>query len=320
MNDLPWTTLVQLACLAPSSHNTQPWRFRITDSGIDLLADRTRALPVNDPDDRELLISCGAALFNLRCGVAAAGRAADVALLPDEADPDWLAALRPGERSADAFLALLATLAPARRTWRLPFAARPVAPEAIEALVDAAAAEGARFVPVVGEDRRAEVAALVAEGDLRQWHDPRWRRELAMWMHPRRSGDGLTVPALAQPVAQAVVRTFDLGNGVAAKDRDLAVHSPLLAVLATDGDGPGDWLRAGQALQRALLVAVELGLQASYLNQPIEVAELRPRLAMLAGTPGSPQLLLRIGHPNGALPAAPRRPLEHVIEMPPGGG
>jgi nitroreductase len=318
MTDLPWPTLVQLACLAPSSHNTQPWRFRVAAAGIDLLADRTRALPVNDPDDRELVISCGAALFNLRCAVAAAGRAAEVALLPDAGDPDWLAALRPVPGGADAFLALLATLATERRTWRLPFAARPVAPEAVDALIGAVATEGARLVPIVGEDGRAEVAALVAEGDRVQWHDPRWRRELTMWMHPRRSGDGLTVPALAQPVAQAVVRTFDLGNGVAAKDRDLAAHSPLLAVLATDGDRPADWLRAGQGLQRALLVAVELGLQASYLNQPVEVAELRPRLAALAGESGAPQLLLRIGHPDGALPAAPRRPLEDVVEIAPG--
>jgi nitroreductase len=320
MSEFSWAATVAIATLAPSSHNTQPWRFRITEAGIDLLADRTRALPVNDPDDRELVISCGAALFNLRCAVAVSGRAVEVSLLPDGDEPDWLASVRPTAAKADDHLGLLATLAPERRTWRLPFAARPVAAEAIDALCDAAAAEGARLAPILGEDRRAEVAALVAEGDRIQWHDPHWRRELAMWMHPRRSGDGLTVPALAQPIAQAVVRTFDLGNGVAAKDRDLATHSPLLAVLATDGDDPADWLRAGQALQRALLVAVELGLQASYLNQPVEVAELRPRLAALAGESGAPQLLLRIGHPDGALPAAPRRPLEEVVDVVPGAG
>ncbi len=318
MTDLSWPKLVSLACLAPSSHNTQPWRFRIRASRIDLLADRTRALPVNDPDDRELVISCGAALFKLRCAIAAAGQAADVATLPQADDPDCVAAVTARIEPPDHHLVLLASLAGARRTWRLPFTPRPVAPVVIDALIAAAAAEGARLVPIVGEDRRDEVAALVADGDRIQWQDSRWRRELAMWMHPRRSGDGLVVPALAQPVAQAVVRTFDLGNGVAAKDRDLAAHSPLLAVIATDDDGAGDWLRAGQALQRMLLVALELGLQASYLNQPIEVPALRPRLAALAGTAGSPQLLLRLGYPNGSLPATPRRPLEEVVEMAPG--
>jgi nitroreductase len=315
MIDLPWPTLVQLACLAPSSHNTQPWRFRIGEAGIDLLADRTRALPVNDPDDRELTISCGAALFNLRCAAAAAGRAVEVALLPDTGDADWLAAVRPAPGAADPDLALLASLVPERRTWRLAFGPSTVSEATIDALVEAAALEGARLVPVTNDAQRDEVAALVAEGDRIQWHDPRWRRELAMWMHPRRSGDGLTVPALAQPVAQAVVRTFDLGNGVAAKDRELAAHSPLLAVLSTAGDTPQHWLAAGQALQRVLLVAVELGLQASYLNQPIQVAELRPRIAALAGSQGNPQLLLRFGHPNGALPPAPRRAVEAIIEV-----
>lgn len=317
MTRLPWLALVSLAGLAPSSHNTQPWRFRIRGSDIDLLADRTRALPVNDPDDRELTISCGAALFNLRCAAAASGCAVEVDLLPDPADGDWLATVQPVAGDPDDRLALLAGLMPERRTWRLAFSPRAVAETTVDALIEAAAAEGASLSPIADEARRDELAALVAEGDRIQWQDPRWRRELAMWMHPRRSGDGLTVPALAQPVAQAVVRTFDLGNGVAAKDRELAAHSPLLAVLSTTGDTPRDWLAAGQALERVLLVAVELGLQASYLNQPIQVAGLRSRLATLAGGPGSPQLLLRLGHPHGALPPAPRRPPKTLVEIGP---
>jgi nitroreductase len=319
MSDLPWLALVQLACLAPSSHNTQPWRFRITAAGIDLLADRTRALPVNDPDDRELLISCGAALFNLRCAVAAAGKAAELSLFPDAGDADWLARMRSVSGVPDEVLALLATLVPERRTWRLAFAPRPVAPSMVDALIDAAAVEGVRLAPIVDAEGRDAIAALVAEGDRIQWHDPHWRRELSMWMHPRRSGDGLAIPSLIQPVAQAVVRTFDLGHGVAAKDQDLAAHSPLLAVLTTAGDTPSDWLAAGQGLERALLVAIELGLQASYLNQPVEVPELRRRLAELVGGTGMPQLVLRFGYPEGALPPTVRRPMEQVVEIAPGG-
>jgi hypothetical protein len=146
-----------------------------------------------------------------------------------------------------------------------------------------------------------------------QWADSHWRRELAAWMHPRRKGDGLSVPALAIPVAQLVVRTFDMGHGVGAKDRQLADESPLLAVLCTEADGPLDWLSAGQALQRLLLVAVRLGLQASYLNQPVQVARLRPKLQQLTGRPGYAQLLLRIGTPTRDLPAAARRPLDDVL-------
>jgi hypothetical protein len=147
-----------------------------------------------------------------------------------------------------------------------------------------------------------------------QWADPSWRRELAAWMHPRRRGDGLVMPALAQPVAQLIVRTFDLGGGVGAKDRQLAEASPVLAVIGTSGDGPEHWLKAGQALGRVLLAGCLHGLQASYLNQPIQVPSLRPKLQHLIDRSGFPQLLLRIGHAQGSLPQTPRRAVADVLE------
>ena len=132
-------------------------------------------------------------------------------------------------------------------------------------------------------------------------------------MHPRRRGDGLSLPTLAVPVAQWVVRTFDLGGGVAAKDQQLAEGSPLLAVLGTDTDEPRDWLLAGQALERLLLVACRNGLQASYLNQPVQVYSLRSKLQdMIPG--GYPQILIRLGYPIEKIDAAPRRSVDDVIE------
>jgi hypothetical protein len=104
-----------------------------------------------------------------------------------------------------------------------------------------------------------------------------------------------------------------MGCGVGAKDRELADASPLLAVLGTDGDQLRDWLLAGQALDRVLLVACRHGLQASYLNQPIQVASLRPKLQNLAGG-DFPQILLRLGHPVDVVPTAPRRDVAEVIE------
>jgi hypothetical protein len=308
--------LVQAATLAPSSHNTQPWLFRLEDPVIDLLADRTRALPVNDPDDRELIISCGCALFNLRVAAAAAGLQAQVEPWPDAADTDLLARVRLAPGSADQDDAALQAAMAERRTYRERFAATAVDPMALRSLVDAVHSEAASLAVLDTADRRLGAAALVAEGDAMLWANPSWRRELAAWMHPRRRGDGLTLPALAIPAAQMVVRSFDMGHGVAAKDHQLADESPVLAVLFTEGDRPRDWLAAGQALQRLLLVSVRLGLQASYLNQPVQVATLRPRLQQITGREGHAQLLLRIGTPTQTLPAAPRRPLVDVLVAP----
>jgi nitroreductase len=306
---------LQAAVLAPSSHNTQPWLFEIRGRRVHLLADRTRALPANDPADRELTISCGCALMNLRVAAAADNRSLLVATLPIPGDDDILAEvdLAPSGGELEAIGQLAAEI-PRRRTYRKRFEHRPV-PEAVtRALCEAAAAEGATL-NVLGDPVDIDtVVTLVAEGDSQQWADPSWRRELAQWMHPRRERDGLAMPGLVATIAQMVVRTFDMGNGVAARDRQLAEGSPVIAVLSTPHDDPGSWLIAGQALQRCLLSACAFGLQASYMNQPIEIPALRPRLqALLPGRP-MPQILLRLGYPSEQLDATPRRELADVVK------
>jgi hypothetical protein len=323
MNSTGWTltrdvaeTLIGSAILAPSSHNTQPWIFRVRSPCIDLLADRTRALPACDPDDRELTISCACALFNLRVAAAHARLAATLRAPCDAADPDCLAALELAPATVpDATLAALFDAVASRRTCRRTFASRPVEAAILARLAQAASLEGARLDILDSRTQRQQAVELVAEGDEEQWADPAWRRELAAWMHPRRRGDGLALPGLALPIAQAVVRTFDMGYGVAARDVQLADASPVLAVLGTPGDALADWIAAGQALQRLLLTATLNGLQASFLNQPIEVPSLRTKLRQLSGRSGFAQLLLRLGHAESKVPATPRRPLEEVIEI-----
>ena len=308
--------LLQSAILAPSSHNTQPWKFRLHDGGIELWADRTRALPVNDPDDRELTISCSCALFNLRVAAAHAEVPVRISLLPDPGNNDLLANVdMTASSTAPPNLAELQEAMGHRRTYRKAFADRVVPTRLTEALVQAAAQEHAWLQPISGATARHAVADLVAKGDAAQWADPSWRRELAMWMHPHRRGDGMAMPGLTVSAAQAVVRTFDLGHGVGAKDRQLADGSPLLAVLGTNADGPEHWMLAGQALQHVLLLAHGLGLQASYLNQPVQVPGLRPKLQDIMGRTGFPQILLRLGYPGETLPASPRRSLRDVLDL-----
>jgi nitroreductase len=309
-------SIIDKAVAAPSSHNTQPWRFRVRGTSIELCADRRRALPVNDPCDRELTISCGAALLSLRVAAAAAGLATDIQLLPEGPYSETLAHIGIRSDVADAGLAVLADALPRRRTYRKTFAARAVHEDARRAIEQAVLCEGAALVALDGEQRR-QAAELIAAGNRRQWEDPRWRRELALWMRPHRDGDGLSVPAFAVPIARAVVRSFDMGSSVAARDRRLAAAAPWLTVLITVEDDARAWLHAGQALQRALLVGCRLGLQASYLNQPVQVGALRPRLQALLGSAVHPQLLIRWGYPTAELPAVPRLPVDAVMEMQP---
>ncbi|RDU99362.1 Acg family FMN-binding oxidoreductase [Trinickia dinghuensis] len=313
---------VQYAVLAPSSHNSQPWHFIVDDDSITLCADRMRALPVVDPFDRELTISCGAALFNLRTALNHYGLGYRITLFPSQVDPDMLAHVQVSERGyQDESLAPLFNAIPGRATVRKAFSSTPVADNVRHSLIEAGETEGAQILCIDDAVKRSRLADLIAEADALQFADPCFRRELACWIHPKRSSDGMPADAagvaallnLAVPIAASAIRTFDIGEGMAAMHHKLLAGSPLLLVVATDSDIREAWLAAGQALERLLLSATRHGLTASYLNQPIEIAPLRERLRASAGLNAIPQLLLRIGYGPQIAERAPRRPLSDVL-------
>jgi len=314
--------LLRYAVRAPSSHNSQPWLYRADGDALLLYADRTRTLPVVDPDDRELVISCGAALFYLRVAIRHFGYDDRVELLPDPDEPDLLARIELGEAHAPRYDENLLFWATAKwRTNRHAFAPRPVPQDLLAVLEDAAAAEGALLTILDAESERHTLAELISEADRRQFADRRFRRELAKWVHPSRSRahDGmpayaLELPAVLSPVAPLALRTFDVGKAVAAHEHKLVDHAPALLVLGTAADTTRDWLAAGQALAHVLLRAAQDEVSASFLNQPVEIPELRPRIADLAGGRGVPQLVLRMGY-GAEIRPTPRRAVGEVLML-----
>ncbi len=315
---------LNFAVLAPSSHNSQPWRFRIDGKTCEVWADRRKALPVADPEDRELTISCGCALEFLRTALRRFGLEEQIRLLPDPRRPDLLArVLVRGPRESTLEDTRMFEAIAARRTTRTPFAARAVAASAVKT-IEAAAAEaggpGVVLATVAGDQPRARLARLVHEADVVQLGSRAFRRELALWMHHNRSGakDGLPgyaygMSELESLAAPLVVRTFDVGEGRGARDEHLAQHSPVLAVLGSERDDTESWLRAGRGLAAALLRAAVLGLTASYLNQPVEVPEMRVHLKRLVPEVGWPQIVLRMGY--GPLTArTPRHTVAEVLD------
>jgi hypothetical protein len=310
-------SVLAAATRAPSSHNTQPWRFVSRRDVVELRADRTRALPVNDPEDRELTMSCGAALLTLRVAAAHHGLHADLVLLPDPPDGDLLARVRlTADDDVEVALAALYPAVIRRRTHRGAFDADgSLEPDLVHRMVRAATAEGAEL-SLLAPEARARVADLVEQGDRVQFADRRWRRELASWMRSRRAGDGLAVPAVALPVTRLAVAGLDLGRRTGAQDAELVRAAPGLAVLTTPADTTPDWLRAGQALQRALLIAASDGVVAGFVNQPCQVGgALRRQLAAAIGSTGAPQAVLRLGRPARQLVPTPRRPVRDVVEQ-----
>jgi nitroreductase len=308
------------AILAPSGHNGQPWRFEIEDDVLRVYADRSRALPTIDPHDRELLISCAAAVQLTRVALEHFGYLPQVHLLPDPGDGDLLATIRLGRRgeppgTRDLFDAVIT-----RHSNRHAYQTRPVPSDQLARLGAAAHAESAWLQPITDRAAITAGADLIAEGDRIKWAENVFRHELAERMIPNRGPrrDGMPGYAFGAygPLARLapfVVRHVDLGPLRARSDRALALATPVLAVIGTDRDDPATWMAAGQAMSHVLLRATADGLATSFLSQPIEVDDLRPRLAALLGHDGYPQLLLRVGYPRRESRAAPRRPLRDVL-------
>ena len=315
-------TVVELAGLAPSVHNSQPWRFSWDGEALELREDPRRGLQVLDPSGRERVLSCGAALLNARLALAELGRAVAVALLPDGDDGEVLARLVPGE-AADVAPEdhELAAAAVRRATDRDPYDERPVPDDVLAALRAAAVQEGGWVHVVPTGPGEVDLDVLLAHAEAAQTADPDYLTELESWR--TESGD-VGVPTAALPTVPAAqrgsslsLRDFDAGHGGASAgqaDGPPVPEHPTVLVLGTDEDTRRDWLLAGSALQRVLLVGTVHGVAAQPITSVLEVPVLRERLRSALGLRGHPQMVLRAGYGTHG-PVTHRLPVDEVLEL-----
>ena len=307
---------------APSVHNTQPWRWVVRPQILELYAERDRQLRAVDPDGHLLLLSCGAALHHARVALDAEGWRHEIERSPAataESSGDPVARIRAtGHVPTDpeAMRHFQATLF--RRTDRRAVGDEPVPPAALEALIGALRAQGARL-QLLRREQVVELAVTVERAQAAEAGDERQRHELAAWVGGARL-DGAGIPDSAIPAEppEATVAERDFGQPgtlPAGTGHDTAAT---YAVLWGDGDEPIDWLRAGEGLSAAWLNATEHGLTIMPLSAPIEVAASRQALRRLLGGVGYPYLALRIGvtdPEHSGPPHTPRLPAEQVIEF-----
>ncbi|WP_242372362.1 Acg family FMN-binding oxidoreductase, partial [Anaeromyxobacter sp. SG26] len=312
-------SLLRYAVLAPSRHNTQPWIFEIEGDEVRVFADASRALPAADPDGRQLLMACGAALVNLRVAAQHFGHTLSVETMPAHRADGLVARVRLEERWASTPEAeAMFRAIPLRRTNRLPLDGREPPDGLLTALLREARREHVSLRVVEERERRA-VSEIVAEGDRLQWASGRFRAELAAWTRSNSSSrqDGLPgysygmsdAAAFVHPLA---VRFAGTGRAEADRDRRRAIGTKALLVLSTPDDAEAGWIAAGEALQRVLLRATCAGLYASYFSQVIELPDLRHRLREAIGERGAPQIMFRLGY-GLEVRAPPRRPVEGVL-------
>ena len=316
---------IEAAIWAPSVHNTQPWWFgtrapRDGDTVISLHADVERRLDVADPDGREMLISCGAALCTLRLAVLALGYVPEVVLLPDPDRPGLLADVHVGGPiEVGEELRRLHAEIRRRRSHRGPFRDSAVGAPVLCALRDEAEREGAHLQIATELHVRGALAALTEAAEHVQRLDPSYVSEMARWSPApgSRRLDGVhetAYPSVSERTEPNFpMRDFSRGHGWGSPEPGSAGSSVgVVAMLTTRGDTRADWLTAGQALQRILLRGSAANLSAAFHTQALEVPELRDFIRARFCGGAHPQMIMRMGVADGGFETV-RRPADHVV-------
>lgn len=307
--------VLTMATRAPSVHNSQPWRWRVGADSLHLYADPGRHLPGTDPDRRDLVLSCGAALHHCTVALAAMGWHARVHRLPDPAEPDHLASIELSAQKPDELDIMLAGAISRRRTDRRNYSAWPV-PWGDIALMGARAARAGVMLRQV--DLIPRLNAIVAESVSQHAEDPDYLAELSAWSG--RHGSVAGVPARntpdPDPASPLPARVF-AGPALSQPDGTQSdADNAVVLVLGTEDDDELARLRAGEATSLVLLSATAMGLATCPVTEPLEIAHTREAVRNdVFGVSGHPQMLVRVGWAAlnaDPLPATPRRPPPEV--------
>lgn len=310
--------LIRYATLAPNGHNTQPWRFHVSDGKIEIFPDRSRRTPVVDPDDHHLFVSLGCAAENLALAAAANGRPGTVRFDPQD-DGVIVVDFVVGPSTSSALFDAI----PQRQSTRADYDGRAVGTTDLDLLAKAAKVPGVDLVLLTDRPRIDALRDLVVAGNSAQMADAAFVRELKSWLRfnpaqALRTGDGLYSVASGNPALPAWLGSYAFDWLSTARSQNDTYASQIrssagIAVFVGARETPAGWVAVGQACQRFALQATALGLKHAFINQPIEVPALRPDLAALIGRPGRrPDIVMRFGH-GPTLPSSPRRPVAAVI-------
>ncbi|NUS50685.1 MAG: NAD(P)H nitroreductase [Nocardioidaceae bacterium] len=312
-------TLIRCACRAPSVHNTQPWHWHVHDDGVvDLYADHTRQLVQADPQRRDLVLSCGAALHHLQVAARALGLAPRVHRLPEPDDERFVARVRltPADPPPDAERQL--AVIEARRTDRRRLTSWPVPVDRLNALAMAGNQWGAQVLPVVDERARTLLGSLTRRADELQRRNAEYRAEIARWT-TYWGNEGVPAGHIPREASRAatdvLTRRFD---GGVLDDPALEDEPPGdgLLLVCTSSDDPLSRVRAGETMSAVWLRATSDDLAVVPLSQALEVDETREALQTeVLDDLAQAQIVLRVGwQPLGRadLPATPRRDLADV--------
>ena len=311
---------VRFATLAPNSHNTQPWKFRLGADEVEVLPDVSRRTPVVDPDDHHLYVSLGCAAENLAIAGNASGQPADIGVTADRNEGTSIQVKlgRGASRDTELCQAILA-----RQSTKSPYDGQALPTGELRRLEQAASMPGVDVVFITERPRLDEALQFIQQGNGAQMDDADFVRELKDWIRYNpaaalKSCDGLLSTCSGHPSATNWLGPiiFSLAFKRDAENRKLAkqLHSSAgLAVFVSETENPEGWIQVGRSFERFALQATVLGIRHAHVNMPIEVPAVRPAFADWLGIPGRrPDLVIRFGK-AAPMPMSIRRPVDSVI-------
>lgn len=312
-----YMNLVRYATLAASSHNTQPWKFRLERGRIVILPDFSRRCPAVDPDDHHLYASLGCAAENLLLAAQAAGLRGHCSW--DSSSSSVQVDL---EHATPAGSALFDAI-PRRQCSRSEYDGTALPGEQLGRLEEVGQGSGVSVILLTARQQKEQVAEYVAQGNTAQFGDPRWTRELRRWIRFNArdavdTGDGLFGPVMGSPdvprwLGDLFMRTVFSARRQNRKDVAHIRSSAGIAVFISDVDDRPHWIEAGRCYERLALQAAALGLRTAFINQPVEVPALRRQFAAFLGIGNRrPDLVVRFGR-GPEMPRSLRRPVEQVL-------
>ena len=309
--------LVRYATLAPSSHNTQCWKFAIEDRAIMILPDLSRRCPAVDPDDHHVFVTLGCAAENLFQAALAHGLKA-VPNFDATSDAVRVSLAPTAAQASPLFKAI-----PARQSTRGDYDGKPISSEEPGLLERAGTSEGVRVLLLTDRPATERVLDHVVQGNTAQMADPAFVKELKTWIRFNgaeavRTGDGLYSAASGNPSIPTWIGDLAFGwfftpKGENDKYARQIRSSAGIAVFVGQSADKAHWVEVGRCYERFALQATALGIRNAFLNQPVEVASVRSQFAAAVGLAGQrPDLVVRFGR-GPALPRSLRRPVQAVL-------
>lgn len=308
--------LIHYATLAANGHNTQPWKFAPGQNVIDIYPDYSRELPVVDPQHRELWISLGCALENLLLAAQALGFAGTVTY-PESKDMIRIHLNSDTPQPTPLFKAI-----PVRQNTRSEFDGKPIPSADLDQILSIPMEPGIRFRFVSPENGLETLVDYVNQGCLNQYANTAFVKELIEWLRFNRKDalatkDGLYSVCSGNPEVPAWLGRMFVAGSRPQQQADADVKklrsSSAAIVIASETEDKTAWVRTGQVYERLALKTTAMGIKSAFLNQPVEVPDLRSQFQSAIGLDNAlPQLLVRLGYAD-AMPQSLRRSVEQVL-------